>query len=158
MVDQRAVEKFLFTESDILDHWRLDEWLELFTPGARYEIPTTDWKGGSPADAGYFVCDDWDLIQARVKRLQSRKAHAERPRSRTHRLIGNVQFEHVDDSVIDVQANFVVHRMRDGLLDPYLGRYEHRLNVTPDGLRFALRRSILVQESLNPGGRLSFIL
>lgn len=159
-VTRAEVEDFLYAEADILDAWNYDAWLALFEPGARSEIPTTDWKGESTFGSGSFVCDDWDLIQARVKRLKSRKAHAENPHSRTHRLVSNVRlFVHHDDpALVQVTAAFIIHRARDGEFDGYVGRYDHLLVVDPDGLRFRRRRAILGHELLRPGGRLSFIL
>ena len=90
--------------------------------------------------------------------MKSRNAHAEHPPSLTHRLIGNV-CHHVElDDSVRVTANFIVHRSRDRLLDPFVGRYEHQL-VTVDGrLRFLRRRAVLLTEMLRPGTRLSFIL
>jgi p-cumate 2,3-dioxygenase beta subunit len=157
-VTRPEVEDFLYAEADILDAWDYDAWLALFEDGARYEIPTTDYRGWSPHESGSFVDDDYDLLRARVKRLKSRKAHAENPPSHTHRLIGNVRlFEDGPDS-LRVTASFVVHRARDGHFDTYVGRYQHVLAVTDDGFRFRLRRSILGHEHLAAGARLSFIL
>lgn len=158
-VTRAEVEDFLYAEADILDAWDYDGWLALFEPGARFEIPTTDWKGWSAHESGSFVTDDWDLIRARVKRLKSRKAHAENPHSRTHRLVSNVRlFAHEDDALVRATASFIVHRARDGEFDGYVGRYDHLLAVDGDRLRFRLRRAILGHELLRPGGRLSFIL
>ncbi len=155
------IEDFLYAEADILDSWNYDAWLALFEEGARYEIPTTDYRGQSPHESGSFVVDDWELLQARVKRLKSRKAHAENPHSRTHRLVSNVRlFDEVTGAgdALRVTASFVVHRARDGHFDGYVGRYDHILAVTDAGLRFRLRRSILGHEHLSAGARLSFIL
>jgi len=163
-ITRPEVEDWLYAEADILDAWDYDAWLALFEPGARYEIPTTDYRGWSPAESGSFVCDDWDLIQARVKRLKSRKAHAENPHSRTHRMVSNVRLfstpAGLDDleQSIRITASFVIHRARDGHFDGYVGRYDHILVPTDDGFRFRLRRSILGHESLSAGARLSFIL
>jgi p-cumate 2,3-dioxygenase beta subunit len=164
LVTRAEVEDFLYAEADILDVWDYDAWLALFEPGARFEIPTTDYAGHSPHASGSFVNDDWDLIKARVKRLKSRKAHAENPPSRTRHLVSNVRlFPNDDDDNQDVPtlratAAFVVSRARDGQFDTYFGRYDHVLVVTADGLRFRRRRSILGHEYLGPGARLSFIL
>ncbi|MFB4319999.1 aromatic-ring-hydroxylating dioxygenase subunit beta [Actinomadura sp. 21ATH] len=153
------VEDFLYAEADLLDAWRYDDWLALFEPGARFEIPATDWTGTSPHASGSFVCDDWDLLRARVKRLKSRKAHAENPPSRTHRMISNVRLrEHDEPGLLRVTAAFIVHRARDGEFDAYVGRYDHLLVPGDGGLRFRLRRSILGHEHLPAGARLSFIL
>ena len=157
-VTRAEVEDFLFAEADLLDRQRYDEWLGLFVEGGRFEIPTTD-AGDTPASqGGYFVCDDWDLLRARVKRLRSRKAHAENPASLTHRMIGNVRLLERDGAELAVAANFLVHRARDGHTNSFPGRYAHRLLVTEDGLRFRLRRSVLALEHLEAGARLSFIL
>jgi p-cumate 2,3-dioxygenase beta subunit len=160
VITRPEVEDWLFAEADILDAWDYDGWLAQFEPGARYEIPTTDYLGWSTFESGSFVCDDWDLIQARVKRLKSRKAHAENPHSRTHRLISNVRLHALPGSTdsLRVTASFVVHRARDGQFDAYVGRYDHILVPSTDGFRFRLRRSILGHEALPPGARLSFIL
>ena len=158
VVTRAEVEDFLYAEADILDAWDYESWLALFEVGARYEIPTTDYAGWSPHESGSFVDDDWDLLQARVKRLRSRKAHAENPHSRTHRLVSNVRLGVQDNDTLPITASFVVHRARDGHFDAYVGKYHHLLAVADDGLTFRLRRSVLGHESLSAGARLSFIL
>jgi p-cumate 2,3-dioxygenase beta subunit len=157
-VTRAEVEDFLYHEAYLLDEWRLDEWLTLFEPEARMEVPTTDGTGWDATAGGFFVCDDHELIQARVKRLKSRKAHAENPHSRTHRMISNVLLLEAGAETLWITANFVIHRFRDGGTYTYVGRYEHVLKVDEDGLRFRVRRSVPVMESMAPGARLSFIL
>ena len=157
-VTRSEVEDFLYDEADMLDQYRYDEWLGLFEEGGRYEVPTTDYQGWSPHESGSFVDDDWDLVQARVKRLKSRKAHAENPHSRTQRLVSNVRVFPGEDDTVRVTASFAVFRARDGHFDTYVGRYDHILVVTAGGLKFRRRRSILGHEQLAPGARLSFIL
>jgi len=157
-VSGQEVESFLFDEAATLSAWRWDDWLALFEPGGRYEVPTFDGRQHSADGAQYFIADDWDLLQARIVRMKSKQAHAENPPSHTHRLIGNVRHRVTKGSTLAVDANFIVHRMRDGLLDPYVGRYEHILVLVGDDLRFRLRRAVLFTESVRPGTRLSFIL
>lgn len=157
-VTRSEVEDFLYAEAEILDAWDYDGWLALFEEGARYEIPTTDYRGWSLHTGGSFVDDDYDLIKARVKRLKSRKAHAENPHSRTHRMISNVRLAPGEEGTLLVKANFIVSRARDGHFDSYMGRYEHVLVLGAEGLRFRLRRTLLVHEALQLGARLSFIL
>lgn len=158
VISRADVEDFLYDEADILDTRRYDDWFALFAEGARYEVPTTDYRGLSLHESGAFVDDDYDLLRARVKRLKSRKAHAENPPSRTHRLVSNVRLTKAEGDLISVGASFVIHRARDGQFDTYVGRYEHLLVRTGAGLRFRLRRSILGHEALPAGARLSFIL
>ena len=158
VVTRSEVEDFLYAEADLLDAQRYDDWLSLFVEGARFEVPTTDNPHLPAAVSGYFVCDDWNLLKARVKRLKSRKAHAENPASLTHRMVSNVRLAGQQGDELRLTANFIVHRSRDGGMNAYVGRHEHRLHVTEGGLRFLLRRSVLAHEHLTAGARLSFIL
>ena len=157
-VTRAEVEDFLYDEAALLSGWQWDDWLALFVPGARYEVPTFDGQSWPGREGQYFIADDWDLLQARIIRMKSKNAHAENPPSHTSRLVGNVRHHVAGDGSLAVQANFVVHRMRDGLLDPYVGRYEHELVLDGAALRFRLRRAVLITESVRPGTRLSFIL
>ncbi|MGH9092277.1 MAG: aromatic-ring-hydroxylating dioxygenase subunit beta [Acidimicrobiales bacterium] len=152
------IEDFLYHEAAILEAWQWDDWLALFEEGARYEVPTFDGRQWSGREAQYFIADDWDLLQARVIRIKSKNAHAENPPSHTSRLLGNVRHRATGPDTLEVTANFVVHRMRDGLLDPYVGQYRHELVLAGGDLRFRVRRAVLLTESVRPGTRLSFIL
>jgi len=157
-VTRQEVEDFLFRDAALLDEWRLDEWLELFEPDATYEVPTTDRPNDDPHRSQYYVWDDYELLSARVKRLKSKHAHAENPHSRTRRLITNVRVGDPDGGEIPAYAAFVIYKIRDGNVDQFVGRYEHRLVAGGAGLRFRKRRAVLELEVLRPGGRLSFIL
>lgn len=148
----------MYRDAQLLDEWKLDEWLTTFAEGAKFEVPTNDWKGWDTGSAGYFVADDWNLIQARVHRLKSRKAHAENPHSRTNRIVANVQVFDREDRTLQVMANFQVSRYRDGGSFTYVGRYDHVLEVQDGTMKFQLRRAILTNEAMPAGARLSFIL
>src|SRR5687767_3197153 len=84
---REIVEDFLYQEADLLDAWRLDEWLALFIADARYVVPTTDLPDGDPQKDLVFIDDDMVRLRARVERLKSRHAHREYPSSRTRRFI-----------------------------------------------------------------------
>ena len=157
-VTRQEVEDFLFREAALLDEWRLDEWLQLFEPGATYEVPTTDRPNADPHRSQYYVWDDYALLSARVKRLKSKHAHAENPHSRTRRLITNVRLGEPAGGEIPAYAAFLIYKIRDGNVDQFVGRYEHTLAAGSAGLRFRKRRAVLELEVLRPGGRLSFIL
>ena len=153
-----VIEDFFYDEAELLSGWRWDDWLALFVEGGRYEIPTFDARHLDGTVAQFFIADDWPLLQARITRMKSRNAHAEQPPSLTNRLIGNVRHQIRDDGVIRARANFIVHRVRDQLLDAYVGRYDHELVLVDGELRFRLRRAVLTTEKVRPGTRLSFIL
>ena len=106
-----------------------------------------------------LVSDTRSMIDARVKRLNSRKAYREFPWSRTRRLVGNVRvLDALPSGELEVTANFAVYRSRGGRTHCYAGRYVYRL--VPDGETFliAFRRAELDQETLDEHGTLSIIL
>ena len=47
-VSRAEVEDFLYAEAALLDEWRLDEWLALFTEDGTYHVPSTDEPDGDP--------------------------------------------------------------------------------------------------------------
>jgi p-cumate 2,3-dioxygenase beta subunit len=155
-----SVEAFLYDEAELLDAWRLEEWLGLFEPDAVYEVPPTDRRDGGPDDTLYLIADDMVTLRARVDRLLSKSAFAESPPSRTRRLVSNVRVRAGSrPDTVEVDANFAVYRMKHHAVDLYVGRYRHVLRVAEDVLRFTVRRAELDLESLRPaGGKVSIIL
>lgn len=154
----RDVEQLLFKEADLLDTWQLEEWLELLTEDATYAIPTTDNNEGDHRNSLYLVADDRHRLNARVKRLSDKWAHAENPRSRTRRFITNVQIKEQNGAELKITANFIVYRMRYGFTDAYVGQYQHTLVVQNGDLKIKDRKSVLDLEALRPHSRVSIIL
>jgi p-cumate 2,3-dioxygenase subunit beta len=158
-ITRSEVEDLLFHEAELLDSWRLQEWLGLLAEDATYQVPSNDAPDGDPRATLFTIADDIRRIRGRVKRLMSPEAHAEHPRSRTRRVIGNVRILSADGDALDVAANFIIHRFRrDERVGAYVGRYVYRLIVTDAGLRIASRKAILDSEELGGLGSVSFIL
>ena len=63
---QHEVEQLLYLEARLLDDWNFDEWLTLYTPDARYVVPTTDLPEGDPRCDLVFIDDDRDRMAGRV--------------------------------------------------------------------------------------------
>ncbi|HMN80503.1 MAG TPA: aromatic-ring-hydroxylating dioxygenase subunit beta [Burkholderiaceae bacterium] len=158
VVDERDVERFLHREARLLDEWRLQEWLTLLTEDARYLVPSLDAPGSEPDTALFLVADSYRVLRSRVEQLLGRTAWAENPRSRTRRLISNVEILERAGNVLRVAANFAVWRFQHGRTDVYVGCYRHTLVLIDGALRFTERRAILDLEALRPHGKLSFIL
>ena len=158
-VRREEVEALFYEEAALLDAWRLDDWLGLLTPDARYLVPPNDVPDGDPRDTLFTIADDIRRIRGRVKRLNSADAHAESPRSRTRRMVSNVRIvERAGDELV-AEANFIVYRFRrDERIGEYVGRYRYRLRATEEGLRIAERRAVLDCEELGGLGSVSFIL
>jgi p-cumate 2,3-dioxygenase beta subunit len=152
------IEDFLFAEAALLDELKLEDWLKLFLDEAHYKVPALDVREASDQDSLYLVSDNMSRLRSRVRQYQGRAMWVENPPSRTRRIVTNVRILSADASEIRVAANFVVYRVRDDLVDAYIGRYEHVLVPTEAGLRFKERKAILDLEALRPHGKISIIL
>jgi p-cumate 2,3-dioxygenase beta subunit len=157
LLERLEVETFLVEEAAILDEWRLDDWLALFTEDAHYVVPSTDMPDGDPATDLTLIDDDYLRLTWRVNRLKSRHAHREFPWSRTRRLITNVRVLASDGETLEVTASVLVHRFRHEQADTFVGRYLTTLVRTPDGLRIKHRRAELDNERLSPNGSISMV-
>ena len=158
-VSRVEIEDFLFHEADLLDNWRLDEWLALMTDDAAYFVPPNDRPDADHRFTLFTIADDIVRLRERVIRLKDPNCHAEYPPSRTRRLITNVRITGSDGGVISVEANFAVHRYRRGEpVREFVGHYRHKLRRVNRALKIAERRAILDAHELGPMGSVSFIL
>ena len=155
---RQEVEDLFYREAALLDEWRLEEWLELLTENATYQIPPTDVPEGDSRNTLFIIADDALRIRSRVKQLLGKAAWAENPHSRTRRMIANVRVLGAEGENILVTANFAVHRMRYESVDTYIGHYDYKLVRQGNDLRIRERRAILDNEALRPHGKISFIL
>jgi p-cumate 2,3-dioxygenase beta subunit len=159
VVERTAVEDFLYREADLLDRWRLDDWLALFDDDATYEVPATDAPDGVAGRDLFLIADTMPVLRGRVTRLKSVNAFVESPKSRTRRIVGNVRITGTATDSIDVAANFLITRIRKGVTDTYVGRYDHSLRVVGAAdFRFRRRRAVLDHDALRPQGKISIIL
>ena len=158
-VSRAEVEDLFFREADLLDNWRLDEWLTLLTDDATYYVPPNDKPDADARFTLFTIADDMVRLRERVIRLKDPNCHAEFPASRTCRLVGNVRITGVDGDVISAEANFIIHRFRhNDLLRVFVGHYRHKLRRVGGRLKIAERRAILDAEELGLLGSVSFIL
>ena len=152
------VTELLVEEAHLLDEWRLEEWLALFTEDATYVVPGTGDPDADPKSALVLIDDDRERLGWRVKRLLGGHAHREFPWSRTRRIVSNVRVEKQDGDRLRVTAAFVVWRFRHGHADPFVGRSAYTIVERGGGFAIAAKRAVLDHESLAPNGALSFLL
>lgn len=158
--DRAEIEDFLYAEAALLDSWALDEWLHLFAPGAKYEVPCNNAPDGDPAQDLLLIDDNLARLQARVERLNSRRAHREYPHSRTNHQVFNVRVRGVDpdDGTISVSASFTVWRFRGGKSSCYVGRYRYRLIHGDNGFQINYKRAELDMTDLRAVSDVAIIL
>ena len=156
------IEQFLYYEAALLDAWRLDDWLALMDPQARYRVPVPGSQDDDARLTLQVIHDDYQLLAGRVTRLKSKHAHAESPKSHTRRLVTNVRAERTESGELLAFSNFYVLRNRLGALDHFVGSYRHLLveqgvdAATPYLIRDRLTR--LDHDLVEAGGIVSIIL
>jgi p-cumate 2,3-dioxygenase beta subunit len=165
MVDDAAqvrlwhrVSQFLFREARLLDEWRLIEWYdEMLTDDIRYVVPATDVHGEMAGALG-LIDDDPARLRQRIEQLLNGEVWCEDPRSRTNRIISNVEILADQGSYLEVAANVVAYRFGHGRSDAYVGKY--RFELVPEGESFRIRRRLVVldHETLYEHGKLSIVL
>lgn len=153
------VEDLFFHEAELLDAWKLDEWLRLLTEDATYYVPPNDLPEADARFALFTIADDMARLKERIIRLKDPNCHAEYPHSRTRRLISNVRVKDINGDSAKATANFVVYRHRRN--EPprvFIGHYIYKLKRVGTELKIAERRAVLDAEELGPMGAVSFIL
>jgi p-cumate 2,3-dioxygenase beta subunit len=158
-VTREEVEDFLFLEAELLDQWRLPEWLDLLTEDAGYYIPPNDKPDSDHRSTLFTIADDATRLRERVLRIMDPNCHAEWPRSRTRRLIANVRLAGTQGNLVTVNSNFVCYRFRrEEKIREYVGAYRHILRHDKGSFRIKERRVILDAHELGSLGSVSFIL
>lgn len=152
-------EEFLYLEAALIDEWRLDEWLALYTADARYLVPSTDCTDAStPADSLFYIADDRFRMGERVKRLNKKGAHAEWPHSKVRHMINNVRIRRVVGDIYSVTCNFVIYRTKNDITNTYIGHSDYEIVVGPEGAKIREKRAVLDLDSIRAVGKISIIL
>jgi anthranilate 1,2-dioxygenase small subunit len=133
---QRLQEHYI----SVIDTDRLEEWPELFTQDAIYEVvPKENADLGLPI--GIMHCFGQPMLRDRI--LALRQANLYEPHTYRHMTSG-LEFEQVDKNTIDMQSNYVVvQTLTDGESRVYqAGRYFDRVVRTDDGWRYQRKRAV----------------
>ena len=156
------ISQFLYHEAELLDDWRLEEWLQLYTEDAHYWVPIDESKPRTRNAS--LLNEDWLRLEERVYRLLHTPFPSQRPRSRTVHQITNIRVVPEGD-FHRVRSTQSIHEMRTG--DPsQVGLGEPRVlaaqvehTLTPRDDSFAIRgKTILLLTRDVPIGNLTFLL
>jgi benzoate/toluate 1,2-dioxygenase beta subunit len=111
--ERDAFRALIEKEARLLDQHRYEDWLKMFTPECVYWAPGRP-EGGDPRTEIAVIFDDRRRLEDRVYRLRTGYAWSQAPRSRTVRLITNVEAfatESADRRM--VRANFLISEFWD---------------------------------------------
>lgn len=151
---QQEVEQFLYREVRLLSDGQYRDWLDLFTDDARYWMPSRITRpqlqdGVAGPDEIAIYDDDKHFLAARVQRLSSELAHAERPPSRLRYFLGNVEVDSRDDGTLGVACNMLVYQSRLEKVEAmYVGKREDVLMRKEGRLKISSRKVVLDQTLL----------
>ena len=151
-----SVEDFYYEEADLLDSYLLRDWLDLLADDIRYRVPirvNRTERGRSVtglSETDMLLDEDKKGLMQRVVRLETGRAWAEEPRSRTRHLVTNVRVgTALGDGEVAVSSNFIAYRNRLEVEDDfYVGRREDVLRVVSGSLKVANRLVVLDQAVL----------
>jgi 3-phenylpropionate/cinnamic acid dioxygenase small subunit len=162
VVVRGKVEQFLYHEAQLLDDWKLDDWLALFTSDGLYWVPIND--SVPVARQGAIIYDPTLRREERVYHLLHTDFPAQTPRSRLVHVVSNVQVES-DEEQLRVSSNQVVYEMRTGDfgqkgigdITPIVSRVDYILHQTNGEFRIAEKKVLLINRDTWQGN-LTFIL
>ena len=151
------IAQFLYTEAELLDERRHDEWLALLAEDIRYWMPMRrNVKYGETEreftretqDISWFD-EGKDTLTRRVRQIQTGIHWAEEPQSRISHLVTNVQLLSVADDQVVAKSRFLIYRNRvETETDLLVGKREDTLRRNGDSWLIARRKIILDQNVL----------
>jgi 3-phenylpropionate/cinnamic acid dioxygenase small subunit len=140
----RSVEQFLFREARLADEGDYDGWEALWTDDGVYWIPANG-DDIDPTTQMSILFDNRSRIALRIRQLKSDKRHAQNPRSRLRRIVGNVEVLDGDaGGDLVVGANFFIYESRERGTTIWAGRTEYRLRLVDGSWRMAGKKVMLV--------------
>jgi len=105
-------------EARLLDQLAFDEWLAMYAPECIYWVPASP-EAGDPRREVAISFDDRRRMEDRIFRLRTGYAWSQAPKSRTVRMVSNVEvFAAGGEGMRMVRSNFLISEFR------------------PDGVRF----------------------
>jgi benzoate/toluate 1,2-dioxygenase subunit beta len=152
---RERVEEFLFYEAKLIDEHRYEQWLELWTDDGLYWVPANS-DDADPARQAMIIYDNRARLGDRIYRLTSGAAWAQQPRSRTRRLISNVEVRETDGGYA-VESNCLIAEMRRTRQDIFAARVLHTLRPAGDSFRIALKKVLLLNND-DPIDNLTFLV
>jgi 3-phenylpropionate/cinnamic acid dioxygenase small subunit len=131
-------------EARLLDQLRFDEWLALFAAECIYWVPATT-TGGDPRCEVAISFDDRRRLEDRIYRLRTGYAWSQAPKSRTVRMISNVEvFASADGSARMVRSNFLISEFRVDGTRALSGWCGHRFVQRDDRWEIQVRQVNLI--------------
>ena len=145
--------QFLNHEARLLDDVHLRDWLALLTDDVTYDVPVrqnVEMQMGEGFSArAFFLKEDLGSLKLRVEKLSSEFSWAENPRTRTRRMVSNIEIMRAapagEDQEIDLLSNLAVFCHRGDEPAPVIvtAQRKDRLRRVQGQLMLARREALL---------------
>jgi benzoate/toluate 1,2-dioxygenase subunit beta len=142
---QRAVERFLYRQADLLDRKQWADYIDLFAADGLYWAPASPEQTTGEGMPSIFY-EDRNLMRVRMKRVTHPHAWSQAPDWGTNHLVSNVVIERDDAKrgEIVVRSRFHMMEFRRDASRHFAGSYVHHLRRAGDGFRITLQRVDMV--------------
>jgi 3-phenylpropionate/cinnamic acid dioxygenase small subunit len=161
MRDQFCAEQFLFQEAELLDDFKLLDWLLLLDRAIDYRIPIRCTRSKDELDKAFsattfHMIEHFGSLEARMKRFGA-GGWSEFPPSRTRRNISNIRVDRSAADRLSVKSNLLYYWGRDeGYVIVSAERHDE-LREHDDVLKLA-RRIVFLDHTTLPLPNLSVVL
>ena len=140
----KQCEKLIIKECKLLDEYRFDEFLSLYTDETLYWIPITP-GGGDPRIEVNHAFDDRRRLEDRIYRLRTGYAYSQLPMSRTRRMVSNFELGYGDSKdIVFARCNYLISELRVGESRQYSGWYGFKLQKVDEQWKIAVKMVNLI--------------
>jgi 3-phenylpropionate/cinnamic acid dioxygenase small subunit len=159
--DQFSAEQFLFQEAELLDDFRLLDWLSLLDREIDYRIPIRSTRPQNELEKSFsattfHMIEHFGSLEARMKRFGA-GGWSEFPPSRTRRNLSNIRVGRATTDRLSVKSNLLYFWARDEQHVIVSAERHDELRETGGTLKLA-RRVVLVDHTTLPLPNLSVVL
>lgn len=154
----REVELFLFREAQLADEHSYKDWLALWSEELLYWVPC---NSDEPAIGRKIalINDNRAELEERIYRLGTKFAHAQMPKSRLTRVLGNVVLQQWDAANGGkVTSSFNLTEVRNNRQRTFAGRQAHILERGKDGALRMREKHVFLANNDIPMPNLTFII
>jgi 3-phenylpropionate/cinnamic acid dioxygenase small subunit len=154
------VDQFYTLEARLLDERRLVEWLDLLAEEIHYFMPLRrnikfgDWdlEFSDPETEISYFDEGKDILEGRVRQINTGVHWAEEPVSRFEHLITNVEIASVNGDEVEANSKFFVYQNRQtDEVNHFVGRrYDLLRRDAETGFKVVKRKILLAQNVLLP--------
>jgi 3-phenylpropionate/cinnamic acid dioxygenase small subunit len=161
MRDQYGAAQFLFQEAELLDGFKLLEWLLLLDQDIDYRIPTRSTRSQDELDKSFstttfHMIEHFGSLEARMKRFGA-GGWSEFPPSRTRRNVTNIRVKRHTRDRLSVKSNLLYYWARDEQHVIVSAERHDELLERDDVLKLA-RRIVFIDHTTLPLPNLSVVL